>query len=220
MFNTIIYDPLDNIKEQINTGININNINIDIYPFNTVSIYQKLIDYGFQNINESNIFIIDEPTYGYISDYNYINTTNENDKIEVVIALNNINYQSKNLYYINFIVKNNYKITYSTQYIYNNTYEIINSLFVENVNSNDISIYDINEESIINDKIVNFNNNDFIKNYNFRLFFGNYNKDYNIDIYPEIEYVIKQNSFYYSQFLIFEMPQENLGKLDNTLCLV
>ena len=26
MFNTIIYDPLDNIKEQINTGININNI--------------------------------------------------------------------------------------------------------------------------------------------------------------------------------------------------
>jgi hypothetical protein len=201
LFNTIIYDPLDNIKEQINTGININNINIDIYPFNTVSIYQKLIDYGFQNINESNIFIIDEPTYGYISDYNYINTTNENDKIEVVIALNNINYQSKNLYYINFIVKNNYKITYSTQYIYNNTYEIINSLFVENVNSNDISIYDINEESIINDKIVNFNNNDFIKNYNFRLFFGNYNKDYNIDIYPEIEYVIKQNSFYYSQFL-------------------
>ena len=109
-------------------------------------------------------------TYGYISDYNYINTTNENDKIEVVIALNNINYQNKNLYNINFIVKNNYKITYSTQYIYNNTYEIINSLFVENVNSNDISLYDIDKDSIINDKIVNFNNNDFIKNYNFRLF--------------------------------------------------
>ena len=197
--NILYIDNIINYNKQINTNIKENNININIYPFNRINLYSELINYGFSNIKESNIFILNENIEnGYIIERDYINSSNKNDKVLVLIALNRFNYDPNNVYRINLNVMNEYTFEYTTQYIYNNE-ELLKTFNVVGHPKNKIFIDDINlENKYINDS---FNS--------FKVLFGDNIVNLNLEYYPTVnDFIVLQNAYWFKQdFNIVEILQ-------------
>ena len=194
-----------NYPKQINNNIN-NNITLDIYPFNKVDIYSRLIDIGFKDINESNIYILNNSrlSNGYIKNNNYINYRNVNDSLTILIAINRLNFNIANVYNININVINNYEIRYYTQYIYNNV-ELLKTLTVVNHPKNKIQIYKDFKLTFLHlqEIIEGFNN--------FKIIFGDNVVNINLDIYPTInDFVVLYNQYFFKQlFSIIEINKEH-----------
>tara|TARA_B100001778_G_C18605136_1_gene639371 strand:- start:301 stop:3891 length:3591 start_codon:yes stop_codon:yes gene_type:complete len=198
-------DDVIDYDKQIDTKIIENEIIIDIYPFNKINIYNELIHYGFCNIEESNIFILNENIEnGYIIGKDYINSTNDNDNIKILIALNRFNYDINNVYTIVFNVINNYIFEYTTQYIYEPT-ELLKTFNVINHPKNNIYIYDGIEVIQLDHKYINSNFN------NFKVLFGNSIENLNIEYYPVVNnFEVLYNSYWFKQiFSIEEINKEH-----------
>ena len=192
-------------KQIINTIEN-NLINVDIYPFNQISIYDALIENNFKNIQQSNIYILNDSKLenGYIVERNYINYRNINDSIKILIALNRLNYNVDNIYEIKFNVINNFEIEYYSQYIYNNK-ELLKTLNVVNHPKNKIQIYENNELSILSLKEIDETFN------NFKIIFGDKVVNLNLDFYPTInDFSVFYNKYYFKQlFNINEIKKQH-----------
>ena len=198
-------DLLINYDTQIDTNINENIITIDIYPFNRVNIYEELIKYGFRNIEESNIFILNENIEnGYIDGKDYINSTNINDNIKILIGLNRYNYDIVNEYKIVFNIINNYVFEYTTQYIYDDL-DLLKTFKVANHPDNKIFIYDRIEAIKLDNKYIDSNFN------NFKVLFGDKIENINLEYYPIInDFEVLQDSYWFKQiFSITEINEEH-----------
>ena len=198
-------DLLINYDTQIDTNINENTITIDIYPFNRVNIYEELIKYGFRNIKESNIFILNENIEnGYIDGKDYINSTNINDNIKILIGLNRYNYDIVNEYKIVFNIINNYVFEYTTQYIYDDL-DLLKTFKVANHPDNKIFIYDRIEAIKLDNKYIDSNFN------NFKVLFGDKIENINLEYYPIInDFEVLQDSYWFKQiFSITEINEEH-----------
>ena len=198
-------DSLIDYDTQIDTNINENTITIDIYPFNRVNIYEELIKYGFRNIKESNIFILNENIEnGYINGKDYINSTNINDNIKILIGLNRYNYDIVNEYNIVFNIINNYTFEYTTQYIYHDL-DLLKTFKVANHPNNKIFIYDGIESIKLDNKYIDSNFN------NFKVLFGDKIENINLEYYPIInDFEVLQDAYWFKQiFSITEINQEN-----------
>ena len=197
--NILYIDNIINYNKQINTNIKENNININIYPFNRINLYSELINYGFSNIKESNIFILNENIEnGYIIERDYINSSNKNDKVLVLIALNRFNYDPNNVYRINLNVMNEYIFEYTTQYIYDNE-ELLKTFNVVGHPKNKIFIDDIN----LDNKYINDSFNSF------KVLFGDNIVNLNLEYYPTVnDFIVLQNAYWFKQdFNIAEILQ-------------
>ena len=197
--NILYIDNIINYNKQINTNIKENNININIYPFNRINLYSELINYGFSNIKESNIFILNENIEnGYIIERDYINSSNKNDKVLVLIALNRFNYDPNNVYRINLNVMNEYTFEYTTQYIYDNE-ELLKTFNVVGHPKNKIFIDDIN----LDNKYINDSFNSF------KVLFGDNIVNLNLEYYPTVnDFIVLQNAYWFKQdFNIVEILQ-------------
>ena len=198
-------DSLIDYDTQIDTNINENIITIDIYPFNRVNIYEELLKYGFRNIKESNIFILNENIEnGYIDGKDYINSTNINDNIKILIGLNRYNYDIVNEYNIVFNVINNYVFEYTTQYIYDDL-DLLKTFKVANHPDNKIFIYDGIEAIKLDNKYIDSNFN------NFKVLFGDKIENINLEYYPIInDFEVLQDSYWFKQiFSITEINEEH-----------
>ena len=198
-------DSLIDYDTQIDTNINENIITIDIYPFNRVNIYEELIKYGFKNIKESNIFILNENIEnGYIDGKDYINSTNINDNVKILIGLNRYNYDIVNEYNIEFNVINNYIFEYTTQYIYDDL-DLLKTFKVVNHPNNKIFINDGIEEINLDNKYIDSNFN------NFKVLFGDKIENINLEYYPVInDFEVLQDSYWFKQiFSITEINEEH-----------
>jgi hypothetical protein len=198
-------DSLIHYDTQIDTNILENEITIDIYPFNRVNIYEELINYGFKNIDESNIFILNKNIEnGYIDGKDYINSTNINDTIKILIGLNRYNYDSVNVYNIVFNVINNYVFEYTTQYIYDDL-DLLKTFKVSNHSNNKIFIYDGIEAINLDNKYINSNFN------NFKVLFGDNIENINLEYYPVVnDFEVLQDAYWFKQiFSITEINAEH-----------
>lgn len=205
-------DNIINYDKQINTTIKENTININIYPFNRVNIYDELITYGFKNIKESNIFILNSGASapenivnGYIIERDYINSYNKNDRVNILIALNRFNYDVNNVYIINLNVINNYVFEYTTQYIYNNE-ELLKTFNVIGHPKDKIFIYEDNEIIRLDNKYINSNLKPF------KVLFGDNIVNLNLDFYPTVsDFIVLYNSYWFKQdFNINNINQDNI----------
>ena len=192
--------------KQIDTTIKENIINVNIYPFNKINLYDKLIHYGFSNIKESNIFILNNSIEnGYIIERDYINSYNKNDRVNILIALNRFNYDINNVYRINLNVINDYTFQYTTQYIYN-TEELLKTFNVlEEHPKTQIFIYEDNTITNINAKYINSNFKSF------KVLFGDNIINPPIDFYPTInDFIVLQNAYWFKQdFSINDLLKEH-----------
>ena len=194
------YEEIDYPKQIIN---NIDNmIIIDIYPFNQINIFEELIKLGLKNITESNIYILNNSQLqnGYIKSRNYINYRNVNDSLNILIAINRLNYNINNVYTIKFNVINSYFIEYYTQYIYNE-YELLKTLNVVNHPKDKIQIDEDFNITLLSLKKIS---KDFKP---FRVIFGDNVVNINLDFYPTInDFTVLYNEYYFKQlFSITEL---------------
>tara|TARA_B000000475_G_C16004897_1_gene450499 strand:+ start:740 stop:4447 length:3708 start_codon:yes stop_codon:yes gene_type:complete len=191
-----------NYEEQINTNINENIINIDIYPFNRINIYDELIKYGFLNIKKSNIFVLKyDIKNGYIDGIDYINSKNVDDTVNILIALNRYNYDEENVYIIKFNIINNYIFEYTSQYVYNDE-ELFKTFKVKDHLDSNILIYDGELDSL--DK-KNVSDKDF------KVLFGNKIENINLNFYPTVsDFEVFYNEYWFRQdFSIMDINKEN-----------
>lgn len=191
-----------NYEEQINTNINENIINIDIYPFNRINIYDELIKYGFLNIKKSNIFVLKyDIKNGYIDGIDYINSKNVDDTVKILIALNRYNYDEENVYIIKFNIINNYIFEYTSQYVYNDE-ELFKTFKVKDHLDSNILIYDGEIDSL--DK-KNVSDKDF------KVLFGDKIENINLNFYPIVsDFEVFYNEYWFRQdFSIMDINKEN-----------
>ena len=191
-----------NYEEQINTNINKNIINIDIYPFNRINIYDELIKYGFLNIKKSNIFVLKyDIKNGYMDGIDYINSKNVDDNVKILIALNRYNYDEENVYIIKFNIINDYIFEYTSQYVYNDE-ELIKTFKVKDHLDSNILIYDGEIDSL--DK-KNVSDKDF------RVLFGDKIENINLNFYPIVsDFEVFYNEYRFRQdFSIMDINKEN-----------
>lgn len=191
-----------NYEEQINTNINENIINIDIYPFNRINIYDELIKYGFLNIKKSNIFVLKyDIKNGYIDGIDYINSKNVDDTVKILIALNRYNYDEENVYIIKFNIINNYIFEYTSQYVYNDE-ELFKTFKVKDHLDSNILIYDGEIDSLDKKKV---------SDKDFKVLFGDKIENINLNFYPIVsDFEVFYNEYWFRQdFSIMDINKEN-----------
>ena len=180
-----------------NISLGVNNLELTIYPYSSVSIETALRELILNKpyVSNTSFYVIKQPNYGSVDPtVSYFNTTNRDDNFQILIAVNPYNASRDNVVDVNIKIINTFEITFSPQYLYNENVEI-NTISVKDVDINDIYIQNLEN---VNDSIISIKDSRISRSNSgitkYRLLFGQ--TDYSIDTFPEINHVVYIDRFH------------------------
>ena len=165
--------------------VELNTITITCLPFNSVSLHD------YFNLN---IFVISQPSHGYIKDGIYQNTRNINDQFRIVLTINTYIGFEEHVVDVQIDIQNTFNITTSTQYIDDGTVNNASlTIHVDGIENSNVKMYDKNMNYISSlDELIVFESG--IEEY--YVIFGDVLEATPVDIYPLIVHAVRTDYYY------------------------